>query len=102
MIFGKGDFKNERRNEPAFLEKSRVDVQMKYAEAYISDNLELQKQCVTFIRKKKSIPSTISMSCQRLQPMAHNTTAFLDQPMCTDFVGFDECRDIIGQFFGPK
>ena len=55
-------------------------------DAFISNELQLQKDSLTFIHKNKSLPSANSiLSCSL---MAYNTTASLDKLTCTDYLHF--------------
>ena len=69
-------------------------------DAYISNEMQLQKHCLTFIHKNKSLLSATSiLSCP---PIAYNTTASLDKLTCTDYVNFGKCQDRFGLFFWSK
>ena len=64
--------------------------------AYISNEMQLQINSLTFILKYRSLlPATSFLS---RSPMAYNTTASLDKLTCTDYVDFSKCQDRFGQF----
>ena len=68
--------------------------------AYISNEMQLQIQSLTFIHKNKPLLSATSiLSCS---PMAYNTTVSLDKLTCTDYMDFGKCQDRIGQFSKSK
>ena len=86
-----------KRKESPFMEMSG-DKDEK--DAYISNEMQLQNQSLTFIQKNKSLPSVTSiLSCS---PMAYNTTACLDNLTCTDYVDFGKCQDRFGRFSWSK
>ena len=58
---------DQKMNESPYIETSRDDEQK---HAYISNKMQLQKHCLTFIHKNKSLLSATSiLSCS---PMAYN------------------------------
>ena len=68
--------------------------------AYISSELQLQKQSLTFIHKNRSLVSATRFLSRSL--MAYNTTVFSDKLACTDYVDFGKCQDRFGRFFWLK
>ena len=68
--------------------------------AYISNEMQLQNNSLTFILKYRSLlPATSILS---RSPMAYNTTASLDKLTCTDYVDFSKCQDRFGHFSWSK
>ena len=69
-------------------------------DAYISNELQLQNDSLTFIQKIKSLLSATSILYR--SPMAYNTTASLEKLTCTDYVDFSKCQDRFRRFFWTK
>ena len=65
-------------------------------DAFISNEMQLQNQSLTFNHKSKSILSATSILSR--SPRAYNTTAYLDKIICTDYVDFGKCQDSVGHF----
>ena len=69
-------------------------------DAYISNEIQLQKHSLPFIHKNKSLLSATSiLSCS---PVACNTTASLDNLTCTNYVDFGKAQDRFGRFSWTK
>ena len=69
---------------------------MAIKDAYISNELHLQKRSLTFIHKNKSLLSAASILSR--SPMVYDTTASLDKLAFTDYVDFGKCQDRFGRF----
>ena len=69
-------------------------------DAYISNEMQIQNDSLTFIHENKSLLSTTS-SLSR-SPMSYNTTSSLDKLTCIDYVDFGECQDRFGRFSWSK
>ena len=63
--------------------------------AYISNEMQLQNQSLTFIRKNKSLLLATSI-------LSRSPRASLEKLTCTDYVDFDKCQDRFGQFSWSK
>ena len=66
-------------------------------DAYIGNEMQLQKHSLTFIHKNESLLSATSILSR--SPMAYNTTDSLDMLACTDYAHFGKCQDRFGQFY---
>ena len=72
----------------------KCHVAMTEKDAYISNEMQPQKHSLAFIHKNISLSSASRiLSCL---PMAYNTTAFLDNLTCTDYVDFGKSQDRFG------
>ena len=78
----------------------KVTWQWPKKDAYIANEMQLQKQSSTFSHKNKSLPTATSILSR--SPMAYNTTACLDKLTCTDYVDFGKCQDSFGRFNWSK
>ena len=65
-------------------------------EAYISNEMQLQNQSLTFFQKKKSFFSATSVLSR--SPMTYKTTASLDKLTSADYVDFGKCQDRFERF----
>ena len=78
----------------------KCHVTMTKKDAYIVDEMQLQKLSSTFIHQNKSLISATSLlSCS---PVVYITTASMDKLSCTDYVDFGKCQDRFGQFSWSK
>ena len=84
---------DQKRKESPDIEKSRDNDQK---DAYISNEMQLQNQYLTFFHKNKS-PLSATSSLSR-SPMAYNTIASLDKLICTDYVDFGKYQERFGRF----
>ena len=87
-----------KKGENLFLWKCHVATTKK--DAYIGNEMQLQKHSLTFIHKNESLLSATSILSR--SPMAYNTTDSLDMLTCTDYVHFGKCQDRFGQFYWSK
>ena len=87
-----------KKGEKLLILKSHVT--MTRRDAYISNQMQLQNQSLTFFHKNKSFLSAISILTR--SPMTYNNTASLDKSTCTDYVDFGKCQERFGQFFWSK
>ena len=69
---------------------------MTQKDAFISNDMPLQKLSLTFIYKNKSFLSATSILSR--SPMAYNTTASLNKLICTDYVDFGKYQHRFGPF----
>ena len=69
-------------------------------DAYLSNEMQLQKQSLTFFHKNKSLLSTTSIPSR--SPMAYNTTASLDKLTYTDYVELAKVKTDLDDFLGLK
>ena len=84
---------DDQRNKKVFLQW--IITRKCQNKSYTSSNLNHSS---TFILEKKSLLSATSVLCQQPKPMAYNTTASLDKLLCTDYVDFSKCQEVLGQF----
>ena len=102
---------SEKRKDYYFLYKStqkekrfynwKCHVTMTEKDGYTSKELQLQNHSLTFIHKNNtSILLTTSILSR--SPMAHTTTASLDNLTCTDNVDFGKCQERFGQLSCAK
>ena len=69
-------------------------------DAYLSFEMQLQRQFLNFFHKSKSLlPAT---SILFLSPIAYNLTSSTDKLTRTDYVDFDKCQDSFEQFSWSK
>ena len=74
----------------------KIHVTMANKDAYISNNLQLQKFSSTFIHKKKSRLSATSILSR--SSLAYKTTISLDKLTCIDHVDYGKCRERVVKF----
>ena len=78
----------------------KFHAKMSKKEAFLSNELQLQKLSLTSIHKNKPLLSATSILSH--SPMAHNTTVSLDNLTCTDYVDFGKCSDKFRQLSSSK
>ena len=69
-------------------------------DAYLSNEMQLEKQSSTFFHKNKSLLSATSILSR--SPIAYNTTASLEKLTYTDHVELAKVKTDLDDFLGPK
>ena len=90
-----------KKKEALKMEIPRNKEQINYAEAYMSNNLQLQKNSLNLLLKSKWSLSATNVLSQS-KPMAYNTTASLVKLTFADYVDFGKCQGSFGWFTWSK
>ena len=89
---------NDQRRKNLHLWNCHVTMAKK--DACKSNEMQVQNRSLAFIHKIKSLPPATSILSR--SPLAHNTTATLDKPTCTNYVVLGKCQERFGRILWSK
>ena len=89
----------QKRKKSADMETSRKNDQKR---SIYKQHFAAPKSFYLSFSKNKSLLSATSILSPQPKPMAHNCTASMNKPSCTDNVDFGKCQDRFGRFSWSK